>query len=191
MRSNRRKNWLIKRIALGFAVAALAAPAAQARVDEGGQAQSSSTAVAYQAFVTDFPFVKSSPTANAYRAFVTDFPSVKSSPLSVASVADVSFPRAMPIDYALSKGDQIEAVRAEPRGASSDRIEFVRSMQPRAASPALVVSRFGRPNATTNAQLEAIDYKDVGIGAGLVLGLVLLGGAAGLSTRHLGREQTA
>jgi hypothetical protein len=36
MRTLRRKNWIIKRIALGFAVAALVAPAAaQARVDEG------------------------------------------------------------------------------------------------------------------------------------------------------------
>jgi hypothetical protein len=34
MRSNRRRNWLIKRIALGLAVA-FAAPVAQARVDEG------------------------------------------------------------------------------------------------------------------------------------------------------------
>ena len=35
MRSNRRKNWFIKRIALGLAIAAVAAPVAQAKVDEG------------------------------------------------------------------------------------------------------------------------------------------------------------
>jgi hypothetical protein len=35
MRTNRRRNWIIKRIALGLAVAAVAAPAAQAKVDEG------------------------------------------------------------------------------------------------------------------------------------------------------------
>src|SRR4029078_8010736 len=34
MRSNRRKNWFIKRIALGLAIAAFAAPVAQAKVDE-------------------------------------------------------------------------------------------------------------------------------------------------------------
>jgi hypothetical protein len=35
MRTTRRRNWFIKRIALGFAVAAIAAPVAHARVDEG------------------------------------------------------------------------------------------------------------------------------------------------------------
>ena len=39
MRSNRRRNWLIKRIALGFAVAAFVARVAQAKVDEGIQGQ--------------------------------------------------------------------------------------------------------------------------------------------------------
>ena len=37
---NRRKNWLLRRLVLGLAVAAIVAPAAQARVDEGGTAQS-------------------------------------------------------------------------------------------------------------------------------------------------------
>src|SRR5262245_14588371 len=35
MRTIRRRNWFIKRIALGLAVAAIAAPVAQASVDEG------------------------------------------------------------------------------------------------------------------------------------------------------------
>ena len=51
MRSNRRKNWFIKRIALGLAIAAVAAPVAQAKMDEGSSVQANG----YQAFVTDFP----------------------------------------------------------------------------------------------------------------------------------------
>ena len=44
MRNIRRRNWFLKRIVLGFAVAAIVAPAAaQARVDEGGDARSSKT----------------------------------------------------------------------------------------------------------------------------------------------------
>jgi hypothetical protein len=35
MRTIRRRNWFLKRVALGLAIAALAAPVAQARVDEG------------------------------------------------------------------------------------------------------------------------------------------------------------
>src|SRR4029453_1220261 len=37
MRSNRRRNWFIKRIALGLAIAAVAAPVAQAKVEEGSR----------------------------------------------------------------------------------------------------------------------------------------------------------
>ncbi|MEO8290876.1 MAG: hypothetical protein ABI649_07765 [Gaiellaceae bacterium] len=39
MRSNRRRNWIIKRLALGLAVAAFAAPAAQAKLDDGQSAK--------------------------------------------------------------------------------------------------------------------------------------------------------
>ena len=37
---NRRRNWLLRRLVLGFAVAAVVAPTVMARVDEGGTAQS-------------------------------------------------------------------------------------------------------------------------------------------------------
>ena len=37
---NRRKNWLLRRLVLGLAVAAIVAPTAQARLYEGGTAQS-------------------------------------------------------------------------------------------------------------------------------------------------------
>ena len=70
MRSNRRRNWLVKRIALGLAIAAFAAPVAQAKVDEGSSVQ-----------------------ANGYQAFVTDFPSSSS-----VDVSGYGMPRAMPSD---------------------------------------------------------------------------------------------
>ena len=50
MRSNRRKNWFIKRFALGLAIAAVAAPVAQAR----SMRASSPSSATYQVF-TDFP----------------------------------------------------------------------------------------------------------------------------------------
>ena len=108
MRSSRRKNWFLKRVALGFAVAALAAPVAQAKVDEGSSLQANG----YQAFTTDFPVSSqvnaSSLQANGYQAFTTDFPV---SPQVNAS--DYGMPRALPADYALANRDQIEVVRAE------------------------------------------------------------------------------
>jgi len=149
MRSNRRRNWFIKRIALGLAIAAFAAPVAQAKVDEGPALQS-----------------------NGFQAFVTDFPSY-----STVNAADYGMPRAMPNDYALSSGDQIEVVRATPRGTASDKIEFVRA-QPREIGEPQVVS-------------AGFNWDDAAIGAGLVLGLILLGWGAVQATKHLGRTQTA
>ena len=148
MRSNRRRNWFIKRFALALAIAAIAAPVAQAKIDEGSSVQ-----------------------ANGYQAFVTDFPS------SQVNASDYGMPRAMPVDYAVNRGDQIEVVRALPSGSPSDKIEFVRT-QPRSIGEPQVVS-------------AGFDWKDAGIGAGLTLALVLLGGGAALASRHVGRVQTA
>ena len=163
MRSNRRKNWFIKRIALGLAIAAVAAPVAQAKVDEGSSVQ-----------------------ANGYLAFATDFPSPQ------VNASDYGMPRAMPVDYAVNRGDQIEVVRALPSGSPTDKIEFVRT-QPRSVSEPQLASRFGQPNATTGDELASwnVDWTDAGVGAGLALALVLLGLGAALASRHVGRTQTA
>ena len=167
MRSNRRKNWFIKRIALGLAIAAVAAPVAQARIDEG----SSVEANGYQAFVTDFPSV---PSGQFAKGIVnSDYPSLK--PTVVASA--YGMPRATPMDYAINRGDQIEVVRALPSGSPSDKIEFVRTQPRSIGEPQVVAAGF--------------DWKDAGIGAGLALALVLLGAGAALASRHVGRAQTA
>lgn len=185
MRTNRRRNWLIKRIALGLAIAAFAAPVAQAKVDEGSSAQANG----YQAFVTDFP--SSQANASDYgmpRAMPVDYAVnrgdqielVRSLPRSTGDsfvASDYGMPRAMPNDYALASGNQIEVVRAQPKGTSSDKIEFVRT-QPRS---------IGEPQAVA----AGFDWNDGAIGAGLALGLVLLGWGAAVATRHFGRTQTA
>lgn len=151
MRSNRRRNWIIKRIALGLAVAAVAAPAAQAQLDEG-----------------------SSLKGESYQAFVTDFPSLKTS----VKVGEYGMPRAMPSDYAATRGDQIEVIRSQPRNVSSDRIEFVRTQPRSVGQPQLVAA-------------PGFDWGDAGVGAGIALALVLLAGGATVATRHTGRAQTA
>jgi hypothetical protein len=188
MRSNRRRNWLIKRIALGFAVAAFAAPVAQAKLDEG---QTGNSGQSYKSFVTDFPSAQTSVNAADYgmpRALPSDYVQIRgdkielirSQPRATGSdvvAADYGMPRALPTDYALSKGDQIEAVRAEPRGSSSDKIEFVRTKPRSISEPQVVAAGF--------------NWDDAAVGAGLALLLVVLGGGAVLATRHSGREQTA
>jgi hypothetical protein len=186
MRSNRRRNRLIKRIALGLAVAAVAAPVAQAKVDESSSVQSKG----FRAFVTDFP---SYSTVNAGdfgmpRALPSDYVQLRGDKIELVRslhrstgsdvvAADYGMPPAMPNDYALSSGDQIEVVRATPRGTASDKIEFVRE-QPREIGEPQVVS-------------AGFNWDDAAIGAGLVLGLILLGWGAVQATKHLGRPQTA
>ena len=186
MRSNRRKNWFIKRIALGLAIAAVAAPVAQARVDEGVQSQPSASNQVFKVIPYRWPSSGDALNGIAYQQFVTDFPS------SQVNASDYGMPRAMPVDYAVNRGDQIEVVRALPSGSPTDKIEFVRT-QPRSVSEPQFASRFGQPNATTGDELASwnVDWTDAGVGAGLALALVLLGLGAALASRHVGRTQTA
>jgi hypothetical protein len=60
---NRRRTRLLRRLVLGFAVAAIAAPVAQARLDEGGQSQKP----VFIPWVTDFGGSVSSPSDVAVR----------------------------------------------------------------------------------------------------------------------------
>ena len=171
MRSNRRRNWFIKRFALGFAIAAVAAPVAQAKVDEGVQGQPGASNQVVNVIPYRWPSSGDAQNGIAYQEFATDFPS------SQVNASDYGMPRAMPVDYALNRGDQIEVVRALPSSTPSDKIEFVRT-QPRSIGEPQVVS-------------AGFDWKDAGVGAGLALALVLLGGGAALASRHVGRAQTA
>jgi hypothetical protein len=189
MRSNRRRNWLIKRIALGLAIAAFAAPVAQAKLDEGS---SSGQSNGYQSFVTDFPSSAQTVNASDYgmpRALPSDYAQVRGDKIELVRVeqprstgdnivaADYGMPRAMPSDYALASGDQIEVVRGLPQATSSDNIEFVRTQPRSIGEPQVVAAGF--------------DWNDAAVGGGLALGLVLLGWGAALASRHFGRTQTA
>jgi hypothetical protein len=132
MRSNRRRNWFIKRIALGFAVAAFAAPVAQARLDEGIQGMPNSSAEVQ---------------TSGYQPFVTDFPSYA----NVVDASDYGMPRATATDYAISRGDLIEVVRSTPSGSPSDKIEFVRSQPRSVGEPQVVAAGFDWKDAGIGA----------------------------------------
>ena len=133
---NRRRNWFIKRIALGFAVAAFAAPVAHASVENLG-----------------WPGVNPSDYAGAqtsdYQAFVTDFPSYANG----VDRSDYGMPRATPKDYAISRGDLIEVVRSTPNGTSSDKIEFVRTQPRSIGEPQVVAAGFDWKDAGVGAGL--------------------------------------
>ena len=195
MRSNRRRNWFLKRIALGLAVAAVAAPVAQASVDVGMPGQPNSPAEVVQAFAYADHGMPSALPSEFVVARGDHIELVRAQGRSTGDgfvASDYGMPRPSPHDYALASGDQIEVVRSTPNGTSSDKIEFVRT-QPRSIGEPQAASRFGRPNATTGDELASwnVNWTDAGIGAGLVLALVLLGGGAALASRHVGRAQTA
>jgi hypothetical protein len=149
MRTNRRRNWLIKRIALGLAIAAIAAPVAQAKVEEGSSVQ-----------------------ANGYQAFVTDFPS------SQVNASDYGMPRAMPSDYALASRDVVRAdppgqtvsdignvVRADPPGQTVSDIGNI-------GEPQVVAAGFDWNDAAIGAGLALLL---VALGGGAVLATRHLG----------------
>jgi hypothetical protein len=161
-----KRNWMIKRMVLGFAVAALVVPAvAQARVDSGIGMPNPANQVKGDVFVP----------------FATDFPTYEwtSNVSSVTAGTPVGMPSAGLNEY-LKARDGIEVVRLQPRNEvrAGDLIENVR-LGPRSVSTPQVVSSPG------------FDWSDAGIGAGLALIIVLAGGAALVATRHMGRTQTA
>ena len=154
---------MIKRIALGFAVAAFAAPVAQAKVDEGSIAQAQATSSVVRAHT--YQPVQ----ASGYHAFATDFPGVNWKDPGI--VAASSNYMAFVTDFPSSRVQAPSSTSPELVGRFS-RPDVIRG--PEAA-------------ATPN-----VDFEDAAMAAGLILVLVLLGsGAAMLATRHMGREQTA
>jgi hypothetical protein len=180
----RKRNWILRRLVLGFALVALVLPsAAMARVDEGiaGQPNSASEANSapqgYVPFVTDFP---------RYKAVIQDTVEIGGPRMQITGMSSqlvngpYGFPRAMPLDYGLQNGDLIESVRLNPRttGRDYDLIENRRADTPRASTPVAVAS-------------PGFDWRDAGIGAALALGLVLFAAAAVLTSRQLQKPQTA
>jgi hypothetical protein len=151
----RKRNRILKRLVLGFAVAALVVPStALAGLDEGGAGQQGSSAKA----------------------------------------GDFGMPRAMPSDYAAG-AVSIENVRLNPRGSSAvtGDIENVR-LNPRGSTVSGDIENVRvTPRGTTATVVSTgYDWGDVGVlGAAILFGVVLLGGAAIYGTRYPGEPQTA
>jgi len=109
-----KRNWMIKRMVLGFAVVALVVPAvAQARVDSG----------------IGMPNPANQVTGDTFVPFVTDFPRYEwtSNVSSVNTATPIGLPNAGLNDY-LKARDGIEVARLQPRNEvrSGDLIENVR-----------------------------------------------------------------
>ena len=161
----RKRNWILKRMVLGLAVLALVVPStALAKVDEGGVGSHGAPGAVFKAAENG--------------ASAISIETVRLNPRSTTSEV-FGMPRAMPSDYALQRGDSIEIARTHERNTvrPGDLIENVR-LEPRSVSTPQVVS-------------TGFDWGDAGIGAGILLGLVLVGGGAFYATRQVGKPQTA
>jgi hypothetical protein len=109
MRSNRRRNWLIRRIALGFAVAAFAAPVAQASVDNLG-----------------WPGVNPSDyAASAVKASAYGMPRPTAMDYAISRGDLIEVVRSTPT---ATSSDKIEFVRTQPRSITEPQLasRFVR-----------------------------------------------------------------
>jgi hypothetical protein len=173
------KQRMLRRIALAFAVAAVAAPTAQAVPLEPG-----ATKAEYIPFVTDFPSANT-----AYRGHVN----LEQSDFNPGAV---QMPRVTLSDWAAYRDraelarvqdrtgidtrglDGVENVRIEPRGLDNRRLDGVENVR---------VEPRGLDNPVLVSDTSSFNWGDAGIGAGLALAAIMLAGAAALSVKQHGR----
>jgi hypothetical protein len=208
----RKRNRILRRLVLGFAVAALVVPGtAMARVDEGtrqsGSGQSNVAANAWQ-LGSDGRWVKDQ---GGVQLADPKYGQEVANPAGV-QIADPKYGQ----EIANPGGVQIADPKygqeiANPGGVQIADPKFGQETQ------SVKVGTYGMPPAGLNVYLEThsgkalvtprgsevhtqtpqvvssggFDWSDAGIGAGVIAGIVLLGAGALFTTRQFGRAQTA
>jgi hypothetical protein len=160
---NRRRSWFFRRLVLGFAIALVAVPVAQAYPDEGG-AKAQGTFVQG---VDDFPGSSElAPQANgvAVRGEVKD--GIGTSPGGAVIVGD-------------DKRNVAPGQGYEPTVAAEYNQFAYRRALPQDLGPQAAIQVVSNPS-------NGFDWGDAGIGAGSVFAVMLLGAGALLATRHVG-----
>jgi hypothetical protein len=173
---NRRYRW-IRRLTAGLAFAAIVAPSAQARIagnEWGGVGVDGQAATAYNGY--GYQHSPGVPVDQQTRVLVVrpDDRAVRVSP--------------QPVDGTLAVRPDDRAVRVSPQPVDGtlavrpdDRaVRFTPAPSGLVQAPQLVA----QPS-------NGFDWGDAGVGAGVLLGLMLLGLGAGLITRHGGRKALA
>jgi hypothetical protein len=162
---NRRKNWLLRRLVLGFAVAAIAAPVAQARLDEGVTLPNGS--VVGQPVRPDDRAVRGVEATDGQLAVRPDDRAVRG----------------------VQATDELLPVRADDKvlnldpavGAEYNQFTYRRALP----------TDYGIQPVQIASKGDGFDWSDAGIGAGLAFGLMLLAAGAMIGTRHIGRPASA
>jgi hypothetical protein len=180
---NRRRTWFLRRLVLGFAVALVAVPAAQAYPDEG-----SSSIAPQRGGLPTRGDDKADIGATTSRVVIVgdDKQGLPSAP-SVVLVghpdnrADRSWPGVVPTVDPAAMAEYRENWRVTPSDISAQAAleattrEYVAGSAPVVDEPVQVVSNTS----------DGFDWGDAGIGAGTIFAVMLLGVGAVLVTRHV------
>lgn len=189
MQYHRRRIRLLRRLVLGLAVAAVAAPAAQAVPDAGTNATLPNGAIVqgeYKSGLGD-GIVRSHPGGVIPRGELkSDLPS-----------GIVGGPDGAPVQGEpktdLPQARYVPFVTDFPRTAPAPGGQYVPPLGYRGMLP----QDYGLPQNYGVGSVEAVrepstfDWGDAGIGAGGAFALLLLAGGAALATRHIGRPAAA
>ena len=163
---------ILRRFVLGLAVAALVAPAAQARVDQlGGGAESiAGAAVTHGESKGDYPVARGDSTVANRGEYKGDYPVVAPGGSTVLIRGEYKG------DYpVVAPGDSTVLIRGERKGdypAPGDSTVLVSAPTPRATP----VGGLSSPSA--------FDWGDALVGAGAAFGLMLLAGGSALGMRR-------
>lgn len=174
---NRRKFWLLRRVVLGLAIVAVAAPAAQARVDEGKSSQP-----VFVQGITDFPRY---PVGSDVSGSAQGGPIRADDKLGIGRT-----PQSVPVrgddKTGLGRTPQVALIHDRPSYEPTVGAEYSQFAYRRA-----LPSDYGVAPVQLVRADNGFDWGDAGIGAGLAFALILLAGGAALGTRQLGRPASA
>jgi hypothetical protein len=188
---NRKRRWFLKRMVLGFAVAAIAAPVAQAVPDEGGGAGQSNGIVLPNGTVLDNQWSGYHLISDSRAALTNEIvrgaepaPSLYDARAALTNeIVRGAEPAPKAEFYSRATGLTNEIVRGavpapvrEPMG-STVRGEFVKSNPLSPVSSGAVVQTG-----------DGFDWGDAGIGAGVLFALMLTLAGASLAVRHSGTQ---
>jgi hypothetical protein len=204
MRRNWRKRWFLKRMVLGFAVAAIAAPVAQAVPDEGGGAGQSSGVLLPNGTVVDNQWSGYHQSAApevigvgyGYHLVPDGRAALTNEIVRGAEPAPSLYDARAALTNEIVRGAEPAPSLYDARAALTN--EIVRSAEPapvREPMGSTVRGEFVKSNPLSPVSSGAVvqtgdgfDWGDAGIGAGVLFALMLTLAGASLAVRHSGTQ---
>jgi len=186
----RRRTWFLRRLVLGFAIVAVAAPVAQARIDEGTLVEKGiqldngvqlnekfvQGGPSYSLHPVGAPWSVDSPSQLVRQ--IHDRPGLEPTGNGVVVIHDR--PGLEPTGNGVVVIHDRPSVEA-PVGSQYSQFAYRRTLP----------QDYGVRTVAVSGKADGFDWGDAGIGAGALLGAMLLAGGATLATRRVGQTATA